>query len=208
MDADLIKRALTDITTEQDPTLKSLKLASVCSSLFRASGIELVVVGGSAIEAYTEGAYTSGDVDLCIANGVSLNFRKRQELMAPLQAEGGPRSFRVAGMFVDILGSLESDARTPRRKLAAPYGPVELLPPEELIVERVLISCYPQPHAPARATARKLIGVALQGRLAMDWAETKRIAALPGFRVWPECKFMVREVSDELEIKSPYLADE
>jgi hypothetical protein len=63
MDADLIERALADITAEPDPTVKSLKLASVCSSLFRESGIELVVVGGSAIEANTEGAYTSGDVD-------------------------------------------------------------------------------------------------------------------------------------------------
>lgn len=75
-------------------------------------------------------------------------------------------------------------------------------------MERVLISCYPQPHAPARETARKLIAVAVQGRLAMDWAEIQRIAGLPGFRVWPECKSMVKEVSDELEIKSPYLADE
>ena len=207
MDADIIKRALADITAEQDPTLKSLKLASICSSLFREVGIELVVVGGSAIEAYTDGAYTSGDIDLCIANGVSLDSRRRQDLMSPLQAEGGPRSFRVAGMFVDILGQLESSARTPRRKLTTPYGPVELLPPEELIVERVLISCYPQPHEPARETARKLLSVALQGRLAMDWEEVKRIAGLPGFRVWPECKSVVKEVSDELGIKSPYLED-
>jgi hypothetical protein len=128
--------------------------------------------------------------------------------MAPLKAEGGPRSFRVAGMFVDILGSLESSARYPRRTLVAPYGSVELLPPEELFVERVLISCYPQPHAPARETARKLVAVALQGRLAMDWVELKRIAGLPGFRVWPECKSVVNEVSDELGIKHPYLAGE
>ena len=60
MDAKRISAALADIGAEQDPTLKSQKLASLCSALFREQGIELVVVGGSAIEFYTEGAYTSG----------------------------------------------------------------------------------------------------------------------------------------------------
>lgn len=208
MDAALIQSALADITAEQDPTLKALKMSSLCTTIFRGHGVELVLVGGSAIEAYTEGAYTSGDIDLCIANGASLDLRKRQELMSPLKAEGGPRSWRVAGLFVDILGALESSARSPRRKLAAPYGPVELLPPEELLVERVLISVYPQSHPPAHETARKLAAVALQGRLEMNWDEVRRLAELPGFGVWPECKSVVKEVSDELRIKNPYLADE
>jgi len=54
-----IDAALSDIVGEQDPTVKNLKLASLCSEVFRERGIELVVVGGSAIEFYTEGAYTS-----------------------------------------------------------------------------------------------------------------------------------------------------
>ena len=33
MDAQVISDALTDITSEKDPTLKSLKLASLCSEL-------------------------------------------------------------------------------------------------------------------------------------------------------------------------------
>jgi hypothetical protein len=128
-------------------------------------------------------------------------------MMSPLEPEGGPRSWRVAGLFVDILGALETFAKTPRRTLAAPYGPIELLPPEELLVERVLVAVYPQPHPPARETARKLAAVALQGRLEMDWGEVKRLADLPAFGVWPECKLVVNEVSDELRIRSPYVAD-
>lgn len=48
MDAALIQSALADITNEQDPTLKSLKLASLCSALWAERGVELVVVDGSA----------------------------------------------------------------------------------------------------------------------------------------------------------------
>lgn len=66
MTADAIQRALADITAETDPTLKHLKLASLVSAVFRVRGVELVVVGGSAIEFYTEGAYVSGDLDMCL----------------------------------------------------------------------------------------------------------------------------------------------
>jgi hypothetical protein len=41
-----IKSALADITAEQDPTLKSANLASLCSTLWAERGVELVVVGG------------------------------------------------------------------------------------------------------------------------------------------------------------------
>src|ERR1039457_282950 len=47
MDAEKIKSALADVTAEQYPTLKSAKLASLCSALWAERGVELVVVGGS-----------------------------------------------------------------------------------------------------------------------------------------------------------------
>ena len=49
MTSDEIQRALADISAETDPTLKHLKLASLVSAIFRERGIELIVVGGSAI---------------------------------------------------------------------------------------------------------------------------------------------------------------
>ena len=110
MDASKIKTALADISSEQDPTLKSLKLASLCSALWGERGVELVVVGGSAIELLTEGAYASGDLDLCHAKGATLPIRERQEVMGLLGAEGGPRNWKVGGVYVDFLGPVESFA--------------------------------------------------------------------------------------------------
>lgn len=110
MDASKVKAALADITAEQDPTLKSLKMASLVSTLWAEHGVELVVVGGSAIEILTDGAYTSGDLDLCYTNKTTLPLRQRQEVMGLLGAKGGPRSWQVAGMFVDLLGDVESFA--------------------------------------------------------------------------------------------------
>src|ERR1043165_2720843 len=101
MDASRIKSALADITSEQDPTLKSAKLASLCSALWAERGVELVVVGGSAIEILTEGAYASGDLDMCHSNKAPLSVSERQEVMGLLGAKGGPRNWQVAGMYLD-----------------------------------------------------------------------------------------------------------
>ena len=94
MTSDEIQRALADISAETDPTLKHLKLASLVSAIFRERGIELIVVGGSAIEFFTEGAYVSGDLDLCLVSPPRLDIRTRQELMGELGARGGPRTGR------------------------------------------------------------------------------------------------------------------
>ena len=142
MTPDEIQRALGDISAETDPTLKQLKLASLVSAIFRERGIELIVVGGSAIEFYTEGAYASGDLDLCLISPPRLDIRTRQELMGQLGARGGPRNWQVAGQFLDILGQVETLARTPFAELEAPFGPVRLLSAEDLLVERVLVSVY------------------------------------------------------------------
>ena len=195
--------ALADISADSDPTRKAVKLASLCCALFRERGTELVVVGGSAIEMLTEGAYTSGDLDLCPLTRATLPLRERQEIMGQLGARGGPRSWAVAGMFVDLLGPLETLARTPLRKLEGAYGVIQVMPPEELLVERVLVSVYPQTDAPARRCARKLAAVALGGAVELDWKEVSRLARRKEYRILPECKALVREVANELKIKSP-----
>src|SRR5262245_14226733 len=144
MNADEIKRALVEITTETNPTLKHLKLASLVSAVFRERSVELVVVGASAIELYTEGAYVCRDIEMNLVSPARLDIRTRQELMRRLSAEGGPRSWHVLGQCVDIPGQVETLGTTPFAEIQAPYGPVRLVSPEDLLVERVLISAYPQ----------------------------------------------------------------
>jgi hypothetical protein len=207
VDSQVIQNGLADITAEQDPTLKSLKLASLCSALWRERGVELVVVGGSAIEFLTDGAYASGDLDLCYTTAAALPIRERQEVMGLLGAKGGPRNWQVAGMFLDLLGPAESFARTPYRKLEGPYGPVVIMKAEELLVERVLVSTYPGPNAEARDCARKLTAVALGGGIDINWNEVKRVAAMPEYRNVSECAALVREVANELKLKSPLDSD-
>ena len=204
-----VQRALADITAETDPTLKHLKLASLVSAVFRERGVELVVVGGSAIEFYTEGAYVSGDLDLCVDSScTALTVRLRQEIMAQLRATGGPRSWQVGGLYVDVLGDFENLARTPIRRLDGPCGEVRISPVEELLVERVLISKYPGDYPPARECATKLMAAALLGEIETDWAEVKRLAEDTAYKNWNDVKELVHEQAEALQVRSPYHSDE
>ncbi len=202
-----ITKALADISSEKDATLKSIKLASLCSALWAERGVELVVVGGSAIEFLTEGAYASGDLDMCHTTAANLPIRDRQEVMGLLGAEGGPRNWKVAGMYFDLLGPVESFARTPYRRVEAPYGSVLVMKPEDLLVERVLVSVYPEENPTARKCARTLAGVALRGQVEMNWSEVRRVAQRPEYSNLPECEALVSEVADELKIESPLHPD-
>jgi len=204
MIAEQIQSALADISAEDDPSLKHLKLASLVSAVFWERRIELIVVGGSAIEFYTEGAYISGDLDMCLLSPARLDVRSRQELMGTLGAQGGPRSWQVAGQYVDILGEVETLGRTPFNELEAPYGPIRLISSEDLLVERALVSVYPQPNEAAAACARKLIAVALTGYVELDWSEAARLAARPEYRILEDLMKTVGEVAYELGKPSPY----
>ena len=105
-----IKTALADIEETSDLLEKAMKLAGLVTGLFREAGWPLVVVGGSAVEFYTEGAYMSGDIDFCRQILTPIPLRVSQEIMGKLEAAGGPRSWKVAGLFVDMLGLLESES--------------------------------------------------------------------------------------------------
>lgn len=203
MEPQLIRSALQRIEAESEPVVRVFLLASLVTAVFRDSGIGLVVVGGSAIELLTEGAYASGAIDFCLRGVSSVGLRERQEIMGQLDAVGGPRSWRVGGLFVDLLGPVESLARTPFRILDGPFGPVHVMQPEELLVERILVSEYPNPYPPARECTRKLAAVALRGGLDLDWEEVARIAGLREYRNSESTLRLVEEVRRELGVPTP-----
>ncbi len=127
--------------------------------------------------------------------------------MGLLDAKGGPRNWQIAGMYLDLLGPVESFARTPYRRVEAPYGSFLLMKPEDLLVERVLVSFYSGENKTARDCAKTLAAVALHKEIEMDWDEVRRLANLPEYRNLPECVKLVKEVADELKIKSPLHPD-
>ena len=195
---DAMQEALKDIESTDDLLEKALKLAGLVTRLFADAGSDLVVLGGSSLEFYTEGAYMSGDIDFCRRELSRVPLRQAQEIMGTLGATGGPRSWLVAGLYVDMLGLLENESVAPCRTIETPFGPVSVLPVELALVERVLLAFYPQPDAGARDVACKLLAACLSGETPVDWTEVDRLAKLPDFNIRSEMATLREEVQREL----------
>ena len=189
-----IKAAKTDIESTTDLLERALKLSGLITTLFQRHGFPLVVVGGSAVEFYTEGGYMSGDIDFCRKTLNAIPPRLMQEIIAELGGKGVARSWEVCGLYVDLLGILENESVLPNRELETPYGTVRIIPPELALVERILIAYYP-PSAELLVTARKMMVAAL-GDSDFNWNEAERLAALPSFGVLEELRQLRLEVGN------------
>jgi hypothetical protein len=79
---------------------------------------------------------------------------------------------------------------------------------EELIVERILVSRYPQDFPPARECAKRLLAAALQGEVETDWKEVRRLARSTAYDNWNDVKQRVHEQAKVLQVRSPCDSDE
>ena len=187
-----IKKAMADITSTSDLLERALKLAGLITTLFQRHGFPLVVVGGSAVEFYTDGGYMSGDIDFCRKSLDAIPPRLMQEIISELGGKGVARSWEVCGLCVDLLGILENESVLPNRELETPFGTVRIIPPELALVERILVAFYP-PSSELLTTARKMM-VAAVGDPNFNWDEAERLAALPSFGVLEELRRLRVEV--------------
>ena len=186
-----IKAAMADIEATSDLLERALKLSGLITTLFQQHGYLLVVVGGSAVEFYTEGGYMSGDIDFCRKSLNAIPPRLMQEIIAELGGKGVARSWEICGLYVDLLGFLENESVLPNRELVTPYGTVRIIPPELALVERILIAYYP-PSSELLTTERKMM-VAAIGDPDFNWGEAERLAALPDFGVLEELRKLREE---------------
>ena len=187
-----IATARADIEATSDLLERALKLSGLITTLFAERGFHLVVVGGSAVEFYTEGGYMSGDIDFCRKTLKAIPPRIMQEVAERLGGKGLGRNWLICGLYVDILGLLESETSLADRVVQTPYGEVRMLPPELALVERVL---FAEQDAECVASARQMMAAALKDA-DFDWAEAERLAALRDFSVLPQMRKLKEEIAN------------
>ena len=191
MTDEAIATAKADIEATGDLLERALKLSGLITTLFAERGFHLVVVGGSAVEFYTEGGYMSGDIDFCRKTLKAIPPRIMQEIAERLGGKGLGRNWLICGLYVDILGLLESETDLPDRIVQTPYGEVRMLPPELALVERVL---FAEQDAECVASARQMMAAALKDA-DFDWVEAERLAALRDFSVLSQMRRLKEEIA-------------
>lgn len=201
--------ALAEIRAAPTQAEKNLRAASLLCALFRAAGWEMVVVGGSAIEFYTEGDYLTRDLDLCRAAGTKpLSARVEADVMKAVGARsvGTRRQWLLDALgevTIDLLGEVETAGTAPLQTLRGPYGDVCLMPVEELLVERVFMAFVREPpDASALAAAKQLAAVCLAGGVRADWRRVERLAASKEYGIAPAVRRLKLQVQRELRKKN------
>ena len=144
------------------------------------------------MEFYTEGGYMSGDIDFCRKTLKAIPPRIMQEVAERLGGKGLGRNWLICGLYVDILGLLESETALPDRIVQTPYGEVRMLPPELALVERVL---FAEQDAECVASARQMMAAALKDA-DFDWVEAERLAALRDFSVLSQMRRLKEEIAN------------
>lgn len=202
MSAADMESALAIVRQETDLSAKSLLLAGVVSELFRERGFEPVVVGGSAIEFYTDGAYMSGDTDICWAGWPIPSAEQQEEIMRQIpgiESRGG-KSWCYDGLWIDLLGEVDYHSNKAFSRFDTPYGEVRLIPVEDALADRVYaarryFSGYDEKDDNC---AKKLMAAVLSGQIPIDWDEARRIAASSKYNCLPELEAVKAEVETEL----------
>ena len=186
-----VESQLAAIRAEVDTNRKNVLVAALISGLFREAGFDPVIVGGSAVEIYTDGQYVSGDVDVCFAGAKLPTPRQREEIMARVSRPLTSRKWDVHGVMVELLGFVETTARTPFQTI----GAVKVIQIEDLIAERLLTATYPQPNPEYGKVVRVLLGAILRGDVSADRAELERVADSPDYLVGKDLRCLLEELS-------------
>lgn len=199
-----IEAALVIVQAEPDLNSKALLLAGLVSELFRERGFEPVIVGGSAIEFYTDGAYMSGDTDICWAGWPTPTQEQREEIMRQIpniKSHGGAKSWSICGLWVDLLGEIDYRAKKEFAKFTTPIGDVMLIPVEDALVGRVYAARkWVGYNEDDDVCAKKLMTTVLTGKgvVPFEWDEAYRVAASSKYNCTAELNAVRAEVESEL----------
>lgn len=160
-----------------------MRLAGLLSSLLRENGFAPIIVGGSAIEFYTEGAYASGDIDICFDSPKIPKPSDCARIVGhQMGGTGNIRTWKIGDLYVDMLGLVEAFAGEKFASLETPEGRIVLQPLEDLLVERVFIArAWSQPNEEAEKCAQKLLRHIILDTPDFDWNQAEAIASSPAY---------------------------
>lgn len=122
------------LSATTDVTQYRLHFAALLASASKLPDPDFIVVGGSAIEVYTVGAYTSGDIDIAC--------RHADALSRALETWGFTRQGRAwvseeLRLYVDPVRWPYTGSTEHTRVMTTPFGPVRLAAIEDLVVKRL-----------------------------------------------------------------------
>ena len=158
-----------ELKRARSPTERRLHFAAL---LAKAGGVptdDFIVVGGSAIEFYTSGQYTSGDID--VVTTASVNWAKIRRAWK-FQEQGRVWYSSVLGIVIDFVKPPYTYDITRTQVLVTPHGSLRVAAIEDLLVKRLISAKFWR--RPDDIEHAKLLALAHWDRI--DWDYVRGLA--------------------------------
>lgn len=124
-----------ELERARSPTERRLHFAALLAKVGGVSTDDFIVVGGSAIEFYTSGAYTSGDID--VVTTAPVNWAKILRAWK-FQQQGRIWYSSALGIVVDFVKPPYTYDVTRTQVLVTPHGSLRVAAIEDLLVKRLI----------------------------------------------------------------------
>jgi hypothetical protein len=159
-----------ELRRANSPTERRLHFAALLAKAGGASTDEFIVVGGSAIEFYTSGQYTSGDID--IVETASVSWKK---ILTEWRFKDQGRIWysEDLGIVVDFVKPPYTYDVSRTQVLVTAHGSLRIAAIEDLLVKRLQSAKFWK--RPAELEQAKLLAVLHWERI--DWAYVRDLAA-------------------------------
>lgn len=158
-----------ELKKARSPTERRIHFAALLARAGKVSIEEFIVVGGSAIEFYTSGQYTSGDIDIVSTAPVSW----AKILRAWKFEEQGRIWYSSAlGIVVDFVKPPYTYDVTRTQVLVTPHGSLRVAAVEDLLVKRLISAKFWK--IPGDIEHAKLLALAHGDRI--DWVYVRDLA--------------------------------
>lgn len=159
-----------ELSASSTPTERRLHFVALLAREAAWTTDHFVIVGGSAIEIYTSGRYTTGDIDLVLAGTTPPDRVLRSWRF---RAQGRIWFNDELGIVVDFVKPPYTGDLDRSQILTTPFGPVRVAAIEDLLVKRLASAKHW--HRPGDLDHAKMLGLAYRDRI--DWGYVEDLAA-------------------------------
>ncbi len=123
-------------------TIQQVTLAAFFSKIFRQKGIDFILVGGAAVQFYTQAQYLTGDIDVILRGDTkevietimtslgfyrTSNYRQFENPLFQFSVEFPPSPIAIGNRTITMVDVVET-----------PEGPLKIIRIEDLIMDRII----------------------------------------------------------------------
>jgi len=157
------------LESARNPTERRLHFSALLAAACEVPADEFIIVGGSAIEIYTRGEYTSGDIDIVLSPSWDVGKTLRAWRFSKQGRLWVNEKLKIVVDFVQYPYTYD---QSKTQVLVTPYGSVRIAAIEDLLIKRMISAKWWK--RPGDLEHAKMLAILYRDRI--DWRYVEQLA--------------------------------